>query len=92
MPEYAWIYLNKQDSEYASGPKYAKILNMAKFWIWEGYQYTSVTRRCEYPRISLDRVLNISRVLNMPGFWICNSMAEYVWIGQEYTWICLDVR
>ena len=25
--------LNKQDSEYADGPKYAKILNMAKFSI-----------------------------------------------------------
>ena len=32
-PEYAWIYLNKQDSEYDSGPKYAKIINMAKPWI-----------------------------------------------------------
>ena len=29
MPEYTWICLNKQDSEYASGPKYAKILNKA---------------------------------------------------------------
>ena len=25
------MYLNKQDSEYASGPKYVKILNMANF-------------------------------------------------------------
>ena len=33
MPEYAWMYLNKQDSEYALGPKYAKILNMAGFSI-----------------------------------------------------------
>ena len=24
MPEYAWICLNKPDSEYASGTKYAK--------------------------------------------------------------------
>ena len=31
--EYAWMCLDKQDSEYASGPKYGKILNMAKFWI-----------------------------------------------------------
>ena len=29
--------LNKQDSEYASGPKYAKILNMAGFTIWGCY-------------------------------------------------------
>ena len=25
--------LNKQDSEYALGPNYSKILNIAKFWI-----------------------------------------------------------
>ena len=31
MPEYARMYLNKQGSAYASGPKYAKILTMAKF-------------------------------------------------------------
>ena len=34
IPQYAWICLNKQDSEYALGPKYAKILNMVKFWTW----------------------------------------------------------
>ena len=33
--EYAWISLNKQDSEHADGPKYAKILNMPKFSISE---------------------------------------------------------
>ena len=33
--EYAWMCLNKQDSEYADGPKYAKILNMPKFSISE---------------------------------------------------------
>ena len=43
--------LNKQDSEYNSGPK-----------------YMSVTQSSEYARICLDRVLNISWVLNMPGF------------------------
>ena len=41
MPEYTWMGLNKQDSEYASGPKYAKILNMAKFWMWQSSQYAS---------------------------------------------------
>ena len=60
MPEYAWMYLNKQDSEYALGPKYAKILNMAKFWIWQDSQYASVTQRSGYVRICLGRVLNIS--------------------------------
>ena len=76
MPEYVRWCLNKQDSEYALGPKYAKILNMAKFWIWQDSQYVSVTQHSEYARKCLDRVLNISWLLNMPGFWI--------WQGSEY--------
>ena len=52
--------LYKQDSEYASGSKYAKILNMAKFSIWQGSQYANITQRSEYTRICLDRVLNVS--------------------------------
>ena len=60
MPEYAWMCRYKKDSEYASGPKYAIILNMAKFWIWQGSQYANVTQRSEYARICLDRVLNVS--------------------------------
>ena len=68
--EYAWIWLNKQGSECASGLKYVKILNMAKFWMWQGSQYASVSQRSQYARICLDRVLNISRILNMPGSWI----------------------
>ena len=43
MPEYAWMCLNKQDSEYPSGPKYEqtskydKVLNMEGFSICECY-------------------------------------------------------
>ena len=40
MPEYTKICLNKQDCEYALGPKYskyAKILNMTGFSICECY-------------------------------------------------------
>ena len=33
MPKYAWVFLDKQDSEYAYGTKHAKILNLTKFWI-----------------------------------------------------------
>ena len=55
--KYAWVCLNKQDSEFASGPKYVKILNMAKFWIWQRSQFSSVTQGSEYARIYLDRVL-----------------------------------
>ena len=32
MPEYDRVFLNKQDSEYTY-TKYAKILNLKKFWI-----------------------------------------------------------
>ena len=34
------MYLNKQDSVYALGPKYAKILSIAKFW--QGSQYARI--------------------------------------------------
>ena len=55
--------LNKWDSEYASGPKYAneygKVLHLAVFLIRH-----SVFNMPE----SLDRVLNISWILNIPGF------------------------
>ena len=33
MPEFA---INKQGSEYASSPKYVKILNVSQFSIWQG--------------------------------------------------------
>ena len=53
--------LFEQDSEYASSPKYAKILNMAKFSIWKSSQYASVTQRSKY-RVTqeLHRALNMS--------------------------------
>ena len=102
MSEYAWMCLNKQDFQYTSGPKYAKVLNIAKFWIWQGSQYASVTQRSEYFRIYLDRVLKLSWVLNMPGFWIWQvlniqnlyrvlNMSQYGWIYLNRKWICLNM-
>ena len=44
--------LNKQDSEYAY-TKYAKILNLTKFWIWQVSQCVSVSQNSEYARIFL---------------------------------------
>ena len=84
MSEYAWMCLNKQDFEYAWGPKYAKILNMLKFSIWQRFHCASVTQHSEYVRICLGSVLNISWVLNMPGFWI--------WKGSEYARVTLGSR
>ena len=79
MLEHAWICLHKQDSKYVLGPKYAKILNMANFWIWQRSQYASDTQSWldrvqnkfgKYTRIlNYDKILNIQelhRVLNMP--------------------------
>ena len=51
--------LYKQNSEYASGPKYVKILNMEKFLILQGSQHASVTQYSEYARICRYRVLSI---------------------------------
>ena len=102
MAEYAWKCLYKQDSEFASGPKYAQILNMVKFWIWQGFQYVRVTQRSKYARICLDRVLNISSVLIMTGFWIWQNseygrvkrvlnMPQCGCICLNRTWICLNM-
>ena len=83
------------------------VLNMLKFWIWQGFQYASVRQRSEYARICLDRVdLRISseyisgpkyaRILNMAGFWLHKlhrvlNMPQYSWICLNRTWICLNM-
>ena len=72
MPEYTWMCLNRLDSEYTSGPTYAKILDMIKFW-----KFKVLNMQALNARICVDRALNISWVLNMPGFWI--------WQGSKYT-------
>ena len=74
--EYAGICLTKQDSEYAS------FINLPKFWTWQSSEneygrvlnmlaLCSVLSILEYAQT----VLNIFQVLNMPGFWICNTQS-----------------
>ena len=65
---------------------------MAKLWMWQGSHYASVTQCSEYSRICLDRVLNISWVLNMPEFWIWQG-SEYARVtqGSKYATICLNM-
>ena len=80
MPEYTWMCLNKQDSEYASGPKYAKyakILNMAGFSICE--RYTAFWICQNMPRQSSEYILGSKyiRILNIAGFWIWNSYTGF---------------
>ena len=116
MPEDAWMCLLKQDTEYALGPK----IPTPKFWIWQSSEngrvlnmraLHSILNMPEYAvnvscSSSLYLVLNISWVLNMPGFWIRQG-SEYegvthgsnyatlwlniIWIECEYAWICLNV-
>ena len=93
MPEYAWMCIYKQDSEHAPGPKHAKILNIAKFWIWQVSQYASVRQLSWYAWVCLERAPNLSWVLNMLGFGISRG-SEYARVtqGYKYATICLNLR
>ena len=101
--EYTWIFLsvllNKENSGYTYGIKYAKILSLTKLWIWQGCQYASVSQRSKYARIffawqSSEYILGskyasflsmkqLHRVLNMP---------QYGWICMNWTWLCLCLK
>ena len=88
MPEYVWMCLFKQDSEYVCGPKYAKIPSKAgfplyelytAFWIWQNmpWQWSECNFGSKHTRI-----LNTA-VLNIPGFWIWQR-SEYARVKQGY--------
>ena len=66
-----------EDSEYVSGFKCVRVLNIHKFLlIWEGSDCPS---GCNY-----------GRILNIPGFWVCHwQILVYASIEQssEYVWI-----
>ena len=95
MPEYTWMCLNEQDSEYAWS------LNMPIFWIWQSSEYERVLNmkalHCflNKTKICFERVLNISWVLNMPGFWIW-QYSEYARVthGSKYatTWLNMSAK
>ena len=80
-------------------PEYTRVLNMSRFWIYQGHEYAS---RSEY-----------ARVLNKAGFWMYQdseyaSGSEFARVlnmsglpqGSKYAliclimsgWICLDMR
>ena len=63
--EYTWIGLNQQASEYVSSLKHAKMGKLLKF---QGSQFAGATPCFKYARICLDKISNISRVLNIPEF------------------------
>ena len=85
--EYAWIHRNKQDSEYACGPKYAKILNMGKFlnmawfsickryttfWKCQNMSWQSSKSTTGSKYVRILNMLKLHRFLNMP--WL--NMSE----------------
>ena len=59
-------FLIYQSPEYASGSEYVRALNKPEFWISQGSECI--------------KVLIMPLVLNLAGFWICQS-----------DWICLDL-
>ena len=103
--ECAWMCLYKQDSEYFSGSKYAKILNMIEFWILQGSQYASVKQRSEcarlymfwqsYIRIYIGFLIcqdsEYGRVLNMQELYRFLDIPQNGWICLNRTWICLNM-
>ena len=64
--------------------------SMSKFWIWQRSAYGRV-----FNMRALHSILDISDVLNMPGFWIwlhkVLNMPQYGWIYLNKTWICLNM-
>ena len=99
MSEYAWLCQNKLDFEYASGPKYAKSLNMVKFSIRQCSQYASVlnmpeyalTEFCIYLGFSTCKDSEYGRVLNEQELHRVLNMPKCSWICLNTTWICLNM-
>ena len=98
MSEFAWICLNKCGSEYASGPIYAKILNMAKFlnmaefstcqsctafWIYQDILWQS----SEY--------VEVTQGSEYATIWL-NMSAQHMNMSEftiiERLWICIIIR
>ena len=90
---YYWINRhkqNKQDSEYASGPQYTKLLNMAKFSISE--RYTAFWICQNMPWQSSEYVLGskYGRVVNIQELHRVLNVPQYGWIYLNRPWICLS--
>ena len=71
--EYAWMCLYEQDCEYASGPKYAKILNMAGFSKCERYTAFWICQNIFWQSSKYILGSKYARIPNIARFWICKS-------------------
>ena len=93
---FASMCLNKQNSEYASGPKYIKILNMVGFSISKSYTVFWICQNMpwqssEYILGSKCQDSKYGRVLNMQELHRVLNMAQYGWICLNRMWICLNM-
>ena len=74
-------------SETCQNSEYGKALNMGDS------EYASVTQGSDYVSISLNRVPNIFRILNMPGFWVWHgSIYSRVTQGSKYAQVLNMLR
>ena len=71
MPKYVWMCLIKQDSEYAWGPKYARIMNMAGFSICELYAALWLSQNIPSQNYEYILASQYARILTIIVFWIC---------------------
>ena len=80
MPEYDWICLNKQNSEYASVPKYTKILNMAGVSISESYTAFWICQNMPWQSSWYILGSKFAKILNKTEFWVC--LVQYIARGH----------
>ena len=95
MSEYDWMYLNKQNSQYALGAKFDWILNMTKSWICQ--HYTAFWICQNMPWQSFEYILGFKNAWIL--IWQGSEYARVtqdsnyvttwlnVWTGREYAWI-----
>ena len=69
--------LNKQDSEYISDPKYAKLLNKAWFSICERYTTFWICQNKASQSSEYILGSKYARILNMAGSGICKSSTGF---------------
>ena len=81
----SWMY---QDFEYASGSKYARVLYMPGFWIYQGSQNAKVLN---IPGFWICQSSKYVRVLTIPGLHSLLNVSEYPWIILECIWLCLNM-
>ena len=74
-----WIY---GGSEYVSGSKYARVLNITGFWTCQDYEYARTTQSSRYAWICL----------NMPELFLNRPDSSRVCLNMsEYMWMCLNM-